>query len=222
MLKALEQVINARGFVEFRPTLSMILDRLETKSFEIALFGRVSSGKSSLLNHMIQSDILPVGVNPITAVKDLAQGLAETLASTAQALGFNEVPSEGDLVSAIQEMPRLDIGTLQVDVRPNLVSKISAKAATRHVERSLGRQIGPKVAEVFSSFGSLLNAWTRRTLAEIQLRFESHADGYRAHLGRIKASGHLSGAEAEAMEMDLQMLARSSTSNRRALRLGIP
>ncbi len=68
VLKALEQVINTRGFVEFRPTLSMILDRLETKSFEIALFGRVSSGKSSLLNHMIQSDILPVGVNPITAV----------------------------------------------------------------------------------------------------------------------------------------------------------
>jgi GTP-binding protein EngB required for normal cell division len=46
----------------------MIIDRLETKSFEIALFGRVSSGKSSLLNHIIQSEILPVGVNPITSV----------------------------------------------------------------------------------------------------------------------------------------------------------
>ena len=46
----------------------MIIDRLETKSFEIALFGRVSSGKSSLLNHIVQSEILPVGVNPITAV----------------------------------------------------------------------------------------------------------------------------------------------------------
>jgi GTP-binding protein EngB required for normal cell division len=46
----------------------MILDRLESKAFEIALFGRVSSGKSSLLNYIVQSDVLPVGVNPITAV----------------------------------------------------------------------------------------------------------------------------------------------------------
>lgn len=127
-------------------------------------------------------------------------------ARRAQALGFNDVASEDDLASTVQEMPRLDIGTLQVDVHPNLLSKISVKAANRHAERSLGRQIGPKVAEAFSSFGSLLNAWTRRTLAEIQLRFESHADGYRAHLERIKASGHLSGAEAEALEQDLQML----------------
>ena len=46
----------------------MILDRLEDNSFEIAIFGRVSSGKSSLLNAILETDILPVGVTPITAV----------------------------------------------------------------------------------------------------------------------------------------------------------
>lgn len=66
--KNLERIINGHGLVEFRPTLSMILDRLESKNFEIALFGRVSSGKSSLLNHIVHADILPVGVTPITAV----------------------------------------------------------------------------------------------------------------------------------------------------------
>jgi GTP-binding protein EngB required for normal cell division len=68
LVRTLEKIINDHGFVEFRPTVSMIIDRLESKSFEIALFGRVSSGKSSLLNHVVQADILPVGVNPITAV----------------------------------------------------------------------------------------------------------------------------------------------------------
>ena len=68
LLKNLERIINDHGLVEFRPTLSMILDRFESKSFEIALFGRVSSGKSSLLNHIVGKDILPVGVTPITAV----------------------------------------------------------------------------------------------------------------------------------------------------------
>jgi len=68
LLKKLESIITEHGLVEFRSTLSMILDRLEDKSFEIATFGRVSSGKSSLLNAILETDILPVGVTPITTV----------------------------------------------------------------------------------------------------------------------------------------------------------
>jgi GTP-binding protein EngB required for normal cell division len=68
LLKTIERIINDRGLVEFRPTLAIILDRLEDNSFQIALFGRVSSGKSSLLNRVLEADVLPVGVNPITAV----------------------------------------------------------------------------------------------------------------------------------------------------------
>jgi GTP-binding protein EngB required for normal cell division len=68
LLKKLESIINEHGLVEFRSTLSMILDRLEDNSFEIAIFGRVSSGKSSLLNSILETDVLPVGVTPITAV----------------------------------------------------------------------------------------------------------------------------------------------------------
>ena len=67
-LRKLETVIAEHGLVEFRSTLSMILDRLEDNSFEIAMFGRVSSGKSSLLNAILETDVLPVGVTPITAV----------------------------------------------------------------------------------------------------------------------------------------------------------
>ncbi len=68
LLSALQRIIANQGLIEFRQTLAMILDRLESKAFEIALFGQVSSGKSSLLNHIVDREILPVGVNPITAV----------------------------------------------------------------------------------------------------------------------------------------------------------
>ena len=57
-----------RGLVEFRGTIASILDRAEDRSFEIAVFGRVSSGKSSLLNAVLGTDVLPVGVTPVTAV----------------------------------------------------------------------------------------------------------------------------------------------------------
>jgi len=68
LLKKLEAIISEQGLVEFRSTVSMILDRLADNSFEIAVFGRVSSGKSSLLNAVLGTDVLPVGVTPITAV----------------------------------------------------------------------------------------------------------------------------------------------------------
>jgi GTP-binding protein EngB required for normal cell division len=68
LLRKLERAITQHGLVDYRGRLSSILDRLESKSFEIALFGRVSSGKSSLLNHIVGANVLPVGVNPITAV----------------------------------------------------------------------------------------------------------------------------------------------------------
>jgi GTP-binding protein EngB required for normal cell division len=68
LLETLEQIIRERGLVEFRAALGGILDRAEDKTFEIAVFGRVSSGKSSLLNTILKTDALPVGVTPITAV----------------------------------------------------------------------------------------------------------------------------------------------------------
>ncbi len=68
LLSELERIIGKYGLVEFRSPLSLILDRMEDKTFEIAVFGRVSSGKSSLLNGILQSGVLPVGVTPITAV----------------------------------------------------------------------------------------------------------------------------------------------------------
>jgi len=68
LLSKIERVVADHGLVEFRTTIASILDRAEDKTFEIAVFGRVSSGKSSLLNAILATDILPVGVTPITAV----------------------------------------------------------------------------------------------------------------------------------------------------------
>ena len=68
LLAKIERIVTERGLVEFRSTIAGITDRLEDQSLEIAVFGRVSSGKSSLLNAILGQDILPVGVTPITAV----------------------------------------------------------------------------------------------------------------------------------------------------------
>jgi len=68
LLSRIEKVVTDRGLVEFRSAIAAILDRAEDRTFEIAVFGRVSSGKSSLLNAILGTAVLPVGVTPITAV----------------------------------------------------------------------------------------------------------------------------------------------------------
>jgi GTPase Era involved in 16S rRNA processing len=68
LLSEIERIVTAHGLVEFRGTLSMLLDRMESAALEVGVFGRVSSGKSSLLNYILQTDVLPIGVTPVTAI----------------------------------------------------------------------------------------------------------------------------------------------------------
>jgi GTP-binding protein EngB required for normal cell division len=68
LLSEIERIVTAHGLVEFRGTLGMLLDRMESAAFEVGVFGRVSSGKSSLLNYILQMDVLPIGVTPVTAI----------------------------------------------------------------------------------------------------------------------------------------------------------
>lgn len=68
VLRLLDRIVTEDELAEFRSPLLSLVERMESPRFEIAVFGRVSSGKSSLLNHLLETDVLPVGVNPITAV----------------------------------------------------------------------------------------------------------------------------------------------------------
>jgi small GTP-binding protein len=83
LLRELERIVTTHGLVEFRGTLAVLLDRLESSSFEIGIFGRVSSGKSSLLNQLLDADVLPVGVTPVTAVPTRIQFGLERRATVA-------------------------------------------------------------------------------------------------------------------------------------------
>ncbi len=68
LLRELELIITRHGIVEFRPSLEQLLGRFEKNWWTIAFLGRVSCGKSSLLNHLLATDVLPAGVTPVTAV----------------------------------------------------------------------------------------------------------------------------------------------------------
>ena len=95
LLQEIAEVIRRHGLVEFRGRLEAMTARLEDGRFEIAFFGRVSSGKSSLLNALLGAEVLPVGVNPITAVPTKLQAGAASRATMTFADGRRqEIPLE--------------------------------------------------------------------------------------------------------------------------------
>jgi GTP-binding protein EngB required for normal cell division len=145
------------------------------------------------------------------ALKQLAHELAETLQSTVQALRLAESNPEQDLASAIQEMPRLDLDHLNIDVTPGFLWKVSRNLSIRRAENELRDQIGQRVSEAFASFGSMLDAWSRRTLSELQIRFEREADAYRAHISRVTVRGQVSTNEESAIARDLALLTESAS-----------
>lgn len=99
LLQTIENVVRERGMVEFRSAIAAILDRAEDKSFEIAVFGRVSSGKSSLLNAILETNVLPVGVTPITAVPTRIM-YAEEPSLT---VSFSEAPAKKRDIDSLAE-----------------------------------------------------------------------------------------------------------------------
>ena len=150
LLKKLESVVAGHGMVEFRSTLSMILDRLEDNSFEIAIFGRVSSGKSSLLNSMLGTAVLPVGVTPITAVPTR--------------LLYGEPPAV-HVWFANRQPEQLDISQL-----PELVAEQLNPGNAKHVTRIVVQIPSPRLREGIAfvdtpGLGSLATRGAAETLA---------------------------------------------------------
>jgi len=103
LLRELERVVTAHGLIEFHGALAILLERLENHSFEIGVFGRVSSGKSSLLNYLLGSTVLPVGVTPVTSFPTRVSYGAEARAIITFAEGKPEVIELSRLVEYVTE-----------------------------------------------------------------------------------------------------------------------
>lgn len=82
VLRELEKMSARHALLEIRPLIAEAADRISGGTFDIGVFGRVGAGKSSLINALVGSDVLPVGALPVTAVPlRLHQGPSGALVS---------------------------------------------------------------------------------------------------------------------------------------------
>ena len=133
----------------------------------------------------------------------LAKELTGALQRVAQQLNVTEIPQAEEFVSALREMPQLDVGGETLSFKRSPFVSVAAPLLKAWVERRLNHLLGPRIWEAFRSYRRLLEAWVRRATAEIQARFDSHADMYRAQLDRLLGASEASPDEAEAIPRDL-------------------
>ncbi len=84
------ELVMRYGLYEYRGLLDTLSDT-PVGHVEVALIGRVSSGKSSLINALIGQPLLPVGVRPVTAITTRLSYAAETHASAVAVDGSTQV-----------------------------------------------------------------------------------------------------------------------------------
>lgn len=65
LLDELARVIAGHDLAQFRAPLQALIERFEADDFEVAVFGRTNSGKSSLVNRLLGAEIVPVGAMPV-------------------------------------------------------------------------------------------------------------------------------------------------------------
>ena len=68
LLDLLVGIVERHCMLEYRSRVETLLAREQGDRLEVALLGRVSSGKSSLVNALLGQSLLPVGAVPVTTV----------------------------------------------------------------------------------------------------------------------------------------------------------
>lgn len=68
VLRVVDRLSLEHGLAEVRPLIAAAAERAPATTFDVGVFGRVSAGKSSLINALVGMPVLPVGVTPVTAV----------------------------------------------------------------------------------------------------------------------------------------------------------
>ena len=161
---------------------------------------------AELVNHSL-TETATVGANQVfDKLQGFSRELLRGLASAAGALEVTEAATEKELTGVVREMPRFDLGVLVIELRKDFLTALGRGVTEHRVRNKLRAQIGPAVDEAFQRYGRMLELWIRRTLGELQRRFDLHADAYRAQLERLTTTKETGVDEVEAVQRDLAAL----------------
>jgi hypothetical protein len=145
-----------------------------------------------------------------STIQEAARGAGSVLAKAAAALGLDSGPDEEELLDVLKNMPRFDPGNLEIHAgRGGAASLLGRRCAAARVARRIRSRAGSQIADALAIYARVLQAWVRKTFAELQERYDSDAGAFRAHLDRLAASP-AGVADQQALRSDLAELAAAA------------
>jgi hypothetical protein len=140
-------------------------------------------------------------------VEEAALKAGRVLAKTAKALDIENRPDEDELLDVLKDMPRFDLGSFQMEMAPGPVASLLGRRwASASIGRRIGKTAGRQITSAASVYARVSQAWVRRTFTDLQRRFDSYADAYRAQLARLTTGKTLGMEEEQALVEDLAAL----------------
>jgi hypothetical protein len=135
----------------------------------------------------------------------LTQHLQSALALANDALSDKSSKQDDQLEDSVREMPRFESALPEMDIAPPWFH--SVRGMTRAwLFRKLRRTTSSGLQTGFTNYRRALETWVRRVLAELQMRFDSRADGHRAQLARLMNRKSLPVEEKTRMKRHLAEL----------------
>ncbi len=172
-----------------------------------------SATGESLIKNKLEQAAAERAAQIASAIQEVARNAGSVLAKAAMALELENRPEQDELLGVLKNMPRFDLGNLEIEVGPSGVASLFGhRRAAARVERRIGSQAGNQITDAVGIYARVLQAWVRKTFTELQEQFDSYADAYRAHLDRLAANE--TGVEDEqAVHDDLAALAGAAPEN---------
>jgi hypothetical protein len=169
----------------FRECADDLIRAAASNLIEAWTSGASPAGESLIKNKLEQAAAEPVA-RIASAIEEAARNAGSVLAKTAMALALENRPEQDELLDVLKNMPRFDLGDLEIEVRPSAVaSQLGRRWSAARVERRIGSQAGNRIADAVAIYARVLQAWVRKTFTELQEHFDSYAGAYRAHLNRL-------------------------------------
>jgi hypothetical protein len=144
-------------------------------------------------------------------LETLAHELRSELSRAAKALGLPHGPSDDDFTSAIRAMPVFDFGPRELRISKPRWSRMFGKAAARAVvRRKVRARLEKPLSETLTVYCHVFRDWSNAVMQQLERKFSSFADGYRAQAERAQAGGTVGTEEENAVLADLRSLGTES------------
>ena len=115
-------------------------------------------------------------------------------------------------MSAIRAMPVFDFPTRALRLSSPAWTRLFGKVARRTtIRRTVRLRLEKSLASTLSIYGRVLQDWCASVLNQMEKRFSSFADSYRALAERAQAGGTLGTTEENALLNDLRGIGIAQT-----------